>query len=423
LRERALGALIQAKDILVAADAAGRDLTPEEDAQVSRLNAASKQYTAQYQASQAAFGATPRERVGLVDMHGQQVPFPGGASYGGAGIMLPGGIRVMGPKDKFASLVPADAPGTGLSLAQLVSGLVTGRDLGIDLRTQMGVGSATGGATLVPAPLSAQLIDLARNQARVIQAGATVVPMTSSTLRVPRQTAGAAGEWKPENAALAAINDLTFDAVTLQAHTIMAIAKISVELAEDGQDVNGVIERDLTAALALAMDFGALRGAKHAGTDQDPQVNPVGVRYTDGVTVTPVGPIQDYVPFSQAVQRIREDNYEATGVILTPGVAGIADRLIDAVGNTLTEPASWRGLAKFSSNQAGEGEAYVADWTRLLIGLRTDIAIEVSRVAGDADGSAFRNLQVWIRAYARMDAVVGQPNAFEVLTGIDEWGS
>jgi HK97 family phage major capsid protein len=240
---------------------------------------------------------------------------------------------------------------------------------------------------------------------------------------VPRQTAGAAGEWKPENAALAAINDLTFDAVTLQAHTIMAIAKISVELAEDGQDVNGVIERDLTAALALAMDFGALRGAKHAGTDQDPQVNPVGVRYTDGVTVTPVGPIQDYVPFSQAVQRIREDNYEATGVILTPGVAGIADRLIDAVGNPLTEPASWRGLAKFSSNQAGEGEAYVADWTRLLIGLRTDIAIEVSRVAGDADGSAFRNLQVWIRAYARMDAVVGQPNAFEVLTGIDEWGS
>lgn len=104
-------------------------------------------------------------------------------------------------------------------------------------------------------------------------------------------------------------------------------------------------------------------------------------------------------------------------------ILGIEDRFVDALSNPLAEPASWRGLAKFSTNQAGEGEAYVADWTRLLIGMRTDIAIEVTRVAGDADGSAFRNLQVWVRAHAGMDAVVGQPNAFEVLTGIDEWGS
>jgi hypothetical protein len=32
-------------------------------------------------------------------------------------------------------------------------------------------------------------------------------------------------------------------------------------------------------------------------------------------------------------------------------------------------------------------------------------------------------LQVWVRAYARMDAVVGQPAAFEVVTDLEEVGS
>jgi ribosomal protein S12 methylthiotransferase accessory factor YcaO len=39
-----------------------------------------------------------------------------------------------------------------------------------------------------------QLIDLARNQAQVIPAGAVTFPMTSATLRVPRQLTGSAGE-------------------------------------------------------------------------------------------------------------------------------------------------------------------------------------------------------------------------------------
>jgi hypothetical protein len=44
-----------------------------------------------------------------------------------------------------------------------------------------------------------------------------------------------------------------------------------VELAEDGRDPQGIITRGLTDALALAMDLGALPGAQHLGTDQDPK--------------------------------------------------------------------------------------------------------------------------------------------------------
>jgi hypothetical protein len=41
----------------------------------------------------------------------------------------------------------------------------------------------------VPAPLSARVIDLARNQTRVFQAGAVTVPMTSQTLAGERYLA------------------------------------------------------------------------------------------------------------------------------------------------------------------------------------------------------------------------------------------
>ena len=417
LREEALAKLHQARDIITTAENAGRNPTTEEENQFGRLMAESTRLLGLSESHHAAGDAAPAGR----DMTGQ--PFTpwsrrSGTGAGGSGIVTPDGIRILGPKDRFAALVPQDAPGQGLTLSQMIRSMVTGKDAGVDFRAQMGAGSPTGGGVLVPDPLSANLIDLARNQARVIQAGASSIPMTSSTLRIPRQTAGAAGQWKAENAALAAISDLTFDAVTLTAKTIMAVAKMSVELAEDGQDVEGIIDRDLSAALALAIDAAALRG--DVATPPAVQLNPIGILHS-GATVTPLDdPLTTYGPFSAAVERIRTANGEPGSVIYSPAVSGILDRLTNSLHDPLTPPESFRNLGKFITNQADTGEAYVGDFSRLLIGLRTDVTLEVSRVAGDSDGSAFRNLQVWVRAYARMDCVVTRASYFEVLTGIEE---
>ena len=53
-----------------------------------------------------------------------------------------------------------------------------------------------------------------------------------------------------------------------------------------------------------------------------------------------------------------------------------------------------------------------------MIGMRTQLTIEVSRQAADANSSAFTNMQVWIRAYLRADIQLAHPNHFNVLTGI-----
>ena len=68
-----------------------------------------------------------------------------------------------------------------------------------------------------------------------------------------------------------------------------------------------------------------------------------------------------------------------------------------------------------SANPFFNGEpsdVFVADWTNLLIGMRTSFRMEVSRVSGDA----FENLQIHVRAYLRADVQLAHPEAFVVLS-------
>ncbi len=75
-----------------------------------------------------------------------------------------------------------------------------------------------------------------------------------------------------------------------------------------------------------------------------------------------------------------------------------------------------RNLTQGTSTDASE--AYVGDFTKLLIGVRTELALEISREAADGTGSAFGNLQVWVRCYMRADVAVMRPTAFGVVTGV-----
>jgi hypothetical protein len=53
-----------------------------------------------------------------------------------------------------------------------------------------------------------------------------------------------------------------------------------------------------------------------------------------------------------------------------------------------------------------------------MIGVRTNMTMEISRVAADSTGSAFSSMQWWIRAYLRADVQLAHPAAFVVLNGI-----
>ena len=104
-------------------------------------------------------------------------------------------------------LIPDDQQ---LSFDRYLRGMATGNWDGAEHERALSEGTLTAGGHLVPTPLSARVIDLARNQTRVFQAGAITVPMTAQTLKLARLTGEGSPAWKTENAAITDA-DMTFD--------------------------------------------------------------------------------------------------------------------------------------------------------------------------------------------------------------------
>lgn len=333
--------------------------------------------------------------------------------------------QTLRPEQRMAEHVSPSAPGAGLTMGRFVRALVTGDWSGIDPEARaMSIGAGAAGGYIVPDGLSARVIDLARDASVVGRAGAITVPMDSSELVIARLAGDASGSWKQENAP-AAPSDLSFERITFRARSLVAIVKASVELIEDASTVEGAVEKSLGASLALELDRAALRGAGSAA-------EPLGILNQPGVTITgSTGSPASYVAFADTPTRtLREANAaEPYAFIAAPRTFESLDTIVTGITGDLTRlapPPAWNAYRKFSSNQipinlgagTNESEAYVGDFAQLMIGMRTQLTIEVSRQAADATGSAFSNLQIWIRAYLRADVQLAHPDHFNVLTGI-----
>ncbi len=318
---------------------------------------------------------------------------------------------------------PAEA--NKLNLGRFVRGLVTGEWEGAEAeRRAMAEGTLSAGGYMVPTPLALNVIDLARKQARVMQAGAQTVPMTSNKLTIARVTGDPSASWKAENAP-GTFSDMTFDALNFNAHTLIALVKVSRELLEDAQGIDGVINTALAEALALELDRVSLYGS---GTGDEPK----GLKNTAGVLKLSMGAngaqLTDYDEFSQAVQAVREQNGEPNSAMYAPRTAGAIDRMKDTTGQPLQAPESFKTLKKHVTNQiptnltqgsaTTASDAFVGDFTQLLIGMRATLQIEVSNSASDDSGSAFTQHQVWIKATLRADVQVAKPKLFDIIEGI-----
>lgn len=325
-----------------------------------------------------------------------------------------GRIIALKSADRFADHIGAVDPSEDVGLARWLRAYISGDWDGMPQAVKAMSVSATG--AVVPTPTSARVIDFARNAGRVFQAGALTIPMTSSTLKVPRLLGLPDAEWKAENAALSAESELELDTVTFTARTLMAIVTMSVELAEDSEPAaDAIVERALADALALELDRAALYG------DANPASEPTGVYSTTGVqhVDSSAGQPANYRDFIEAVRHIRTNNFEPNAVIWSPNAAAVYDGLTDTTGQPLRPPASFADLTKLTTNQASGDDAFVGDWSRGLgIGLRTNLVIEASRDAASETGNAFSKLQVKIRAYLRGDVQVLQPGALAVITEI-----
>jgi HK97 family phage major capsid protein len=307
-----------------------------------------------------------------------------------------------------------------LRLGKIVRGLVTGEWQGAeDEKRAMSEGTLTAGGHMVPTPLAARIIDRARSQTRVIQAGASTVPMDSQTLKVARQTGDPTVSWHTENAAISD-SGLTFDAVTFTAQTPPCLTVLSRELIEDATGVDDAVENAIARAIALEFDRVALYG-----TGSAPQ--PRGIANTSGVTLTAHGganggSISNYDLFVDGFQVLRGANFEPTGVIVAPRTETSLAKLKDTTNQPLAAPEAVRAVPRYSTTQVpvnlttgtstDTSDAFVGQWDELMLGVRSNLEIQF---LGERYAD---NGQVAFLAWFRGDVQLAHPAAFNVVRGL-----
>src|SRR5579862_233180 len=193
------------------------------------------------------------------------------------------------------------------------------------------------GGYLLPQILSAEVVDRLRPFTRVLQAGASIVPMETEYLLFARLTGGVTPAWKSEGDTIVD-QSMTFDRITLQAKTLPLLVKISQELFDDlSPEASEIIEGELLKALAIELDRVILRGS---GVSPEP----LGILNTSGVTLQPLktgsssangGSLSGYDDVATAIASIRRNNLEPNAVICSARVAGDFDRMKNAIADPL----------------------------------------------------------------------------------------
>jgi HK97 family phage major capsid protein len=312
----------------------GRDLTPEELAEHGR------QVAAEREAADAMDAERDRQ---LAEVRAAATRRPGPAAP-----REPVLTREQSVYDYLATrgaFDPSDAE--GLSFDRYLRGMATADWTGADHERALAEATIGAGGALVPSPLSARVIDLARNQTRVFQAGGITVPMTSATLALARLTSEGSPAWKSEGSNITAA-DMVFDRVTFTARTLVRRVDLSVELFEDADPSSeGVIARSFAGQMAVELDRVALLGT---GTAPEPR----GVLNQSGVTLTAHGAAGTAITTTTAY----DWHLDAAGVVLNK----------NAIPFDPQPPSKASGirLGTAAETTAGMREAEMAEVARLI---------------------------------------------------------
>lgn len=312
----------------------------------------------------------------------------------------------------------------GLSVGRAVRGMLTGDWEGAEAeRRVMGTTPGATGGFLMPAPISANVIDLARNQAVLVRAGALTIPMQSQNLRVVKVLTDPTASWRGEGDDINE-SDGTFEAVNLKAHSLAALVRVNAELLDDVPSFAATLDNQLAAALALELD--------HAGLYGNGVGKPLGLRYTSGVNEENMGNNgavpTDYDKFLDLIEDIELSNGTVDTVVWSPRTKNTMAKITTGITSDKTKlepPADFAALRRLTSNQVSITEeqgssgavcstAFMGGFGNMAFGIRQAITIEASRVAD----TAFKKNQVLVRAIMRADVAVYRPNHFGRLIGI-----
>ena len=281
-------------------------------------------------------------------------------------------------------------------------------------RRALGGGTDAAGGFTVPTLTSAELIDLARSEMVLAQAGARIVPLTSDQNVIAKVLTDPIPAWRAENAAVNE-SDPTFGGVTLAPKSIAVLVKASVELMQDSLNLEAELPRILARALAHEIDRAGLIGS---GSGNEPK----GIVNYSGLTANTYagGSLASHAPLLNARGALHGANERLGAFIMASRDENALAGLVASDGQPLQMPRALEGVAMLHTTAlpvdggAGDDESQIiaGDFSQLLMGIRSEIRVEILRER------FMDNLQFGLIAHARVDFAASRENAFTVLDGV-----
>jgi HK97 family phage major capsid protein len=328
-------------------------------------------------------------------------------------------VAALGPGERLVDWrqsVGMDRSARGMQQAKATAGEAVVAMLGgtwtPEVHAALAGGSGPSGGYTLDRTVSAQIIDLARDESVVFRAGARTVPMPTSELVLAGIASDPTVTWRGENE-LIPLSDVAFNAIRLRARSFACIIPVSRELVADSPNAASEINRLLAVAAAQEIDRVALMG------DGDGE-EPVGVLNYDGITENVIGGAVDWDDVLDSVAAIEGRNGSPNAMIYSPAVKRtLAGLKINSEANHYAPaPMALDGLERYVTNKIGDATAVVGDFSKLIVGVREGVTIEASENASASTGEGYQRHQVLIKMFWRGDVAITHPSFFEKLTGI-----
>jgi HK97 family phage major capsid protein/HK97 family phage prohead protease len=257
--------------------------------------------------------------------------------------------------------------------------------------------------------LAGDFIDVLRNASSVMQAGARMLPGLVGNVAIPKKTVASSAGWISTEGGDSATTEPTFGTVSLNPKTVGAFTDMTRNIINQSTpSVEALVRDDLTQALALAIDAGALKGTGASG-------QPTGINATSGINTAVIGANPTWANIVNLETLVAEDNALLGNLayILPASLYGQLKTTAKATNQAIfvVDPdGTMNGYRTIVSNQATAGSVLFGNFSDCLIGMWGGLDLTVDPYTNSKSGT------VRIVALQSVDVAVRQAVSFALGT-------
>ncbi len=270
---------------------------------------------------------------------------------------------------------------------------------------------STGGALVQTSVMGFD--EILRNISFAFRMGATRLTGLRDNVTIPRQSAAATAEWLTSETGAATESQPTFVQLAMTPKTVSAYTELSRKLLLQASiDVEGLVNADLAAVAALAVDVAVISGTGATGQPLGLD-NVTGVGTVSGSSLGIAGLIETQTDLATANVMPGRGGY-----VTTPAVAGlmIAEVLYANTASPAWVGNVWNGsilgFPAMSTNQVASGTMYFGAWENCVIGEWGVLEVDTNPYANFGAGI------IGVRAMYSVDVAIRRPAAFTIVSSI-----